>query len=100
MAILIKGMKMPQTCFKCKFSSMTPSWYAYCRLTEKCYPADDPPPSDCPLGEVPEPHGRLIDANALLDDVRRHSESYFADDFARDWVDNAPTIIPASGEEV
>lgn len=41
------------------------------------------------------PHGRLIDADALLADVRAHSESYFADDFAHEWVDVAPTIIPA-----
>ena len=41
------------------------------------------------------PHGRLIDADELIDDVRRHSESYFADDFAHEWVDKAPTIIPA-----
>lgn len=39
------------------------------------------------------PHGRLIDADALIADVRRHSESYFADDFAHEWVDKAPTII-------
>ena len=41
------------------------------------------------------PHGRLIDADELIDDVRRHSESYFADDFAHEWVDKAPTVIPA-----
>jgi hypothetical protein len=41
-------------------------------------------------------HGRLIDADALLKDVREHSESYFAEDFAHEWVDVAPTIIPAS----
>ena len=40
-------------------------------------------------------HGRLIDADELIDDVRRHSESYFADDFAHEWVDKAPTVIPA-----
>lgn len=44
---------------------------------------------------VPD-HGRLIDADALMLDVRKHSESYFADDFAHEWVDKAPTIIPAS----
>lgn len=35
---------------------------------------------------------RLIDADALLDDIRLHSASYFADDFAREWVDKQPTI--------
>lgn len=37
---------------------------------------------------------RLIDADALLEDVRKNSESYFADDFAKYWVDKQPTIHP------
>ena len=36
--------------------------------------------------------GRLIDADALMDDIRKHSESYFADDFAHIWVDKQPTV--------
>lgn len=51
-----------------------------------------------PLGEL-LPHGRLIDADVLLKDVRKNSESYFADYFAHEWVDVAPTIIPASERE-
>jgi hypothetical protein len=35
---------------------------------------------------------RLIDADLLLDDVRSHCESYFADDFAREWVDKQPIV--------
>lgn len=35
---------------------------------------------------------RLIDADALMADVRKNSESYFADDFAHEWVDRQPTI--------
>lgn len=35
---------------------------------------------------------RLIDADALMADVRKNSESYFADDFAHEWVDKQPTI--------
>lgn len=39
-------------------------------------------------------HGRLIDADALIADIREHSASYFADDFAHEWVDKQPTIEP------
>ena len=35
---------------------------------------------------------RLIDADALMADVRKNSESYFADDFAHERVDRQPTI--------
>lgn len=44
-------------------------------------------------------HGRLIDADELLNDVRQNSESYFADDFAHEWVDRQPTVIEASEVE-
>lgn len=100
--LLIRGMEMPETCFKCKLSRMTPSIYAWCILTEKCYPADQPPPVECPLIPVP-PHGRLIDADALLSkdyqvyneygDVigRRHLSVYD--------IQEAPTIIQAEEGE-
>lgn len=35
---------------------------------------------------------RYIDADALIDDIRKHSESYFADDFAHEWVDKQPSV--------
>ena len=35
--------------------------------------------------------GRLIDADKLMEDVRKNSESYFADDFAKQWVDRQQT---------
>ena len=50
-------------------------------------------PLDCPLIEVPEPHGRLIDADALINDHQRTWTTY---DLQR--IANAPTIIPASEE--
>ncbi len=34
-------------------------------------------PSDCPLNEVPEPHGRTIDADALVEDLKRQCEEVF-----------------------
>lgn len=46
-------------------------------------------------GEGKEMGRRLIDADVLLDDVRKHSASYFADDFAKEWVDKQPTVDAA-----
>ena len=34
---------------------------------------------------------RYIDADVLLEDIRKNSMSYFADDFAHEWVDKQPT---------
>lgn len=111
MDILIKGMEMPTTCGNCWFCRAVSNEKWHCRLTGKSFASysvgwgkenntgeNGQHPyirrDDCPLVPVP-PHGRLIDANALIADVRAHSESYFADDFAHEWVDVAPTIIPA-----
>ena len=97
MSLLIKGMKMPKNCMLCSFcvEEADPANGEMCLVTGKLMPpCNHERLDDCPLIEVPQ-HGRLIDADALLADVRAHSESYFADDFAHEWVDVAPTIIPA-----
>ena len=39
---------------------------------------------------------KLIDADALIEDVRKNSTSYFADDFAHEWVDKQPTVDAVS----
>lgn len=102
--LLIKGMKMPTNCpcellgtgydLYCSFALGIPArvkeYYECCQNNKR--------PSWCPLVSVP-PHGRLIDADELLNDVRKNSESYFADDFAHEWVDRQPTVIETSEEE-
>ena len=92
MSILVKGMNMPRHCGECGID--------WCNIWRRAETPLEKRPSDCPLVEVPTPHGRLIDADALIDDVRRNSESYFADDFAHEWVDKAPTIIPADDKDI
>ena len=94
MSVLIKGMEMPKDCARCQFGD----GYA-CFATGYIVQDEEwetKRASFCPLIQLP-PHGRLIDADALITDVRKHSESYFADDFAHEWVDIQPTIIEAEG---
>ena len=102
MSILIKGVEMPTRCFSCPLCdvenaevncAISHGFYIEYREVDPKVAMQDRP-EWCPLVPVP-PHGRLIDADELIDDVRRHSESYFADDFAHEWVDKAPTVIPA-----
>jgi hypothetical protein len=81
-------MEMPESCDTCFLSK----WDT---CNERFYCMFD----DCPLVEVPAPHGRLIDADALLEDVRKNSVSYSADDFAHEWVDVQPTVIEAEETE-
>ena len=83
MSVLVKGMKMPRDCYECKV------WF-------ECF--DEKPPfnmikSVCPLVEVKEPHGRLIDADELANKTfySKTSAPYIT---YRKFV-NAPTVIEA-----
>ena len=106
MSVLVKGMEMPENCRDCEFWCMyRNSHRMYCKSINRQLEADEENEigkkrlSDCPLIEVPAPHGRLIDADALLEDVRKNSVSYSADDFAHEWVDVQPTVIEAEVTE-
>ena len=78
MSILIKGMEMPKSCNKCNFCR---DW-GLCLVSEKWTPKEGKAP-DCPLIPVQE-HGRLIDADALLDRFERESKS--ANEHGRDFT--------------
>ena len=54
---------------------------------------------DCPLTEVSTPHGRLIDADKLLESFREalDEDRHFVDFFAL--VDDSPTVIEAEVNE-
>ena len=105
MGVYIKDMSIPSSCANCewsKLSKMDLGMSCYCLLAKKQEDigiAKKGRMSFCPLVEVPATHGRLIDADALIADIRANSESYFADDFAHEWVDVAPTIIEAEDGE-
>ena len=84
MSILIKGMDMPKDCGDCPFCIFTADEKKYigycntsdddyyCKMLDRFMEYDDVEdgvdifgkPDDCPLVEVPTPHGRLIDADA------------------------------------
>ena len=66
MSLIIKGMDMPESCLKCPFTyegdctadeGLTDVYLLELTLTER-HP-------ECPLKELPAPHGRLIDAEYI-----------------------------------
>ena len=104
MSILIKGMEMPNACIDCPLFS---EW-GDCSITHKWtwsdeFPLSENRMSDCPLVELPTPHGRLIDADHLAD-LRFHQAMHDDDgllfvtfvEVARQ-IFNTPTIIEAEG---
>ena len=128
MSVLIKGMKMPTTCRKCKLKMNCDNcegWECYCLPLGKNigYMDDEPDiPSekrrnDCPLVPVP-PHGDLIDRDALTDAIERtdwyhqapnknmvhgansaEHQAWYKEQDVYAAVDNSPTIIPAEEED-
>ena len=97
MSILIKGMKMPRNCLMCQFHGFGgyKNEFIVCSLTGRSEGQLSNVP-DCPLVEVPTPHGRLFDANALISYRFRNPISYNA--FVR-LVERMPAIIEAEEGE-
>lgn len=113
MGVYIKGMEMPPSCAECGFEMFDRCGAMYGVLLPSDYLEDITRPNYCPLVAVPA-HGRLIDANALADVLRRFIAMYdgcpfsqlsIGDKSRRDELQtalaevfNAPTIIPAERE--
>lgn len=107
--ILIKNMEMPKSCDNC-WALDDYGDYPRCRITEEQrgynFPIRDKRMDKCPLVEI-KPHGRLIDANALLESIKEARkkdpdvEDVYIDDYfiMAEWLMSAPTIIPAEEGE-
>ena len=110
MSVLIKGMDMPTSCYKCKMRQRD-GMYIVCPVVQERFSVADVNILDyrldnCPIIPVP-PHGRLIDADALEDDDPDVCNSFMRDGYAEscEWgyshaqIKNAPTVIPAEEGE-
>ena len=67
MSVLVKGMKMPRNCLMCQFHGFGgyKNEFIVCSLTGRSEGQLSNVP-DCPLVEVPFPHGRLIDGDNVI----------------------------------
>lgn len=105
MAVLIKDMEMPMSCWRCPFClTVDPDTYR-CIPTghefESTFDAINHIVCDCPLVPVP-PHGRLIDADALIEANAELADCDFIhpriESTLREVIEDAPTIIEAEGD--
>ena len=102
MGIYIKGMKMPDHCMECEIAIEDNDYDKHCPFTKvEC--SNIARQVNCPFTEVPEPHGRLIDADAFADDLEADGKE-FGDEMklnCASWLrSNAtPTIIESEGKE-
>ena len=81
MSILIKGMDMPISCEKCPLCYD----YLHCSIDDSLHMSLYNRHPNCPLVEIPTPHGRLIDADKIF--TYGHWEEQA--------VNEAPTILEA-----
>ena len=77
MSVLIKDMEMPDNCEECRFDTEC----GFCSAMPDNFCGDTDgftKPDWCPLVEVPTPHGRLIDADALKNYIENdgHTEAF------------------------
>lgn len=93
MSILIKGIDMPKSCKECLFEQVhyvnNYSRRSYCVLGAE--------QEHCPLVEIPTPHGRLIDGDELISDLRIYESKYCGEQgyITQDDIIDAPTILEA-----
>lgn len=69
MGVLVKGMKMPENCAKCICADDNAR---FCTVVHEYIPMLGKP-AFCPLVELPEKHGDLIDRQKLIED-NKHLE--------------------------
>ena len=110
--ILIKNMEMPTCCDDC-FALDDSGDYPCCLISHDqrgyTFRTDIRTMPSCPLIEVPTPHGRLIDADALEEKCHRLSQDEWNKSTGASWgyayatfesdVEDAPTIIEAEDGE-
>lgn len=96
MAIYIKGVELPKTALECS-TKINPD-ERRCNYTGKVFEETfgllvEHTCPDCPLVYIPEPHGRLIDADVLLEESKKDGAFNYVDSWQ---IANAPTVIEGS----
>lgn len=93
MAIYIKGMEMPDHCMECEIAIEDNDYDKHCPFTKvEC--VNIARQANCPLIEVPEPHGRLVDADMAYQETMKYG-NHFRKSVLKT-IDNLPTVIERS----
>ena len=106
MSVLIKGMEMPKDCRECLMQVYYSSGKTWCKPADRLLADDYKPiiyddrPDFCPLAELPEKHGRLIDADELKTAFPTCDNSKpILVASVRATINHMPTVIEAEGED-
>lgn len=88
--IAIPNINKPKSCYECPIAKS----YFDC-LMEKKYVCPIGHTDDCPLIEIPTPHGRLIDADEFKSWVDDWYDCTDIGNIVESWIDERPTILEA-----
>jgi len=108
MSVLVKGIEIPESCIYLDEKANTKFCFfcnhddtPFCAYRGAGLGLEGERPDWCPLIEVPEPHGDLIDRDALEADIcPEWNGLYVPDDaYSEKLIRNAPTVIEAEGSE-
>ncbi len=88
MSVLIRNIKMPEDCYEClmchqRFDGYREETRLACSALEDWAEEEEGRLDNCPLIEVPTPHGRLIDADKLEKGFKRAIGTYLPKDPTR-----------------
>ena len=100
MSVIVKGMKMPDSCYHCKIAESCGRYIT--NYTDRRHP-------DCPLVALPDNHGRLVDADELIKFVEDRYEITWESDCYEggikdaccdilEKIDTMPPIVEAEDE--
>lgn len=99
MSECVVRMEMPKGCVSCPIAN-----FGYCSINHKqvCDPLIGYPenrPANCPIiCQLPEGHGRLVDADKLADDMKARKAFFGRMSDPQCLVEDAHTIVPPEAE--
>lgn len=98
MSVVVKGMEMPENCTRCDYIGLNVA--IGCPVMS----GTNGRATDCPLGALPDKHGRLGDLDALIHELNNshYPGAPYVDagiSIAIGKVCDAPTIVEAEGKE-
>lgn len=114
MSFVVTGRDIPANCFRCPLDKGV--WkqeqdpFILCRYTKEIVRYDDVPTDRrlpcCGLKEIPEKHGRLIEADSLKETLDYYIREAGWDEKTNrvlgwvkdEFIDSEPTIVEAEGE--
>ena len=98
MSVLIRGMEMPKNCSECRMWSICTCLNDFEDYESICYAVDDGDlvrDKNCPLIDIPTPHGRLIDGDEMI----RIWDGATIEGSIKPLIEARPTVIEAEGRE-